>query len=66
MRMVLTQKTNMGIQASSPVVASAIHTDLSEAYNRVIRIKEEADIIIPLHAPEFLMKSRIPKSKCSV
>jgi hypothetical protein len=45
---------------SSPVIPSAIHTNLSEAYSSVIRIKEEADIIIPLHDPEFLAKSRIP------
>jgi N-acyl homoserine lactone hydrolase len=45
---------------SSPVIAPTIHTNLFEAYNSMVRIKEEADIIVPLHDPEFLMKSRIP------
>jgi len=56
-------RDNFGVpvgKMSSPVIPSAIHTNLSEAYSSVIRIKEEADIIVPLHDPEFLAKSRIP------
>jgi glyoxylase-like metal-dependent hydrolase (beta-lactamase superfamily II) len=45
---------------SSPVIAPAVHTNLFQAYDSMLRIKKEADIIVPLHDPEFLAKSRIP------
>lgn len=42
------------------VIPPAVHTNLFEAYDSLVRIKKEADIIVPLHDPEFLMKTRIP------
>jgi len=43
-----------------PVIAPAIHTDVFEAYDSLIRIKDMADIILPIHDPAFLMKNVIP------
>ena len=45
---------------SSTVIPPGVHTNLFDAYDSLVRIKEEADIIVPLHDPEFLMKSIIP------
>jgi N-acyl homoserine lactone hydrolase len=43
-----------------PVVAPGIHTNALQAYDSVLRVKQNADIIIPLHDIEFIGKSRIP------
>jgi N-acyl homoserine lactone hydrolase len=45
---------------SLPVIAPAVHTNLFQAYDSALRIKKEADIILPLHDPEFLARDRIP------
>lgn len=37
-----------------------IHTDVLEAYDSVLRVKQMAEIIIPLHEPSFLKVDRIP------
>lgn len=44
----------------SPVIAPGIHTDVLKAYDSLLRIKELADIIVPLHEPAFAQKQRIP------
>ena len=43
-----------------PVIAPAIHTNVFEAYDSLIRIKDLADIILPVHDPAFLTKNVIP------
>ena len=43
-----------------PVIAPAIHSDLFQAYDSLMRIKELADIILPIHEPAFLTRSVIP------
>ena len=43
-----------------PVVAPAIHTHLFEAYDSLMRIKDLADIILPIHEPAFLTKNVVP------
>ena len=45
---------------SRPIIIPGIHTDVLEVYDSVIRIKELADIIVPVHEPSFRNKSRIP------
>jgi N-acyl homoserine lactone hydrolase len=46
--------------ASYPVIAPGIHTDLFQAYESVLKVKEVADIIIPVHDPEMAGRERIP------
>lgn len=53
-------KTKVSPFASYPVIAPGIHTDLFEAYESVIRVKQVADIIIPLHDPDMAAKEQIP------
>jgi N-acyl homoserine lactone hydrolase len=36
-----------------PVIAPGVHLDAREAFASLLRIKNEADIVIPLHDPEF-------------
>ena len=36
-----------------PVIVPGVHTDLFDVFNSMMRIKKEADIVIPLHATEF-------------
>lgn len=43
-----------------PAIAPSIHSDLFQAYDSLFRIKELADIIIPIHDPEYLNKTSIP------
>jgi len=43
-----------------PLIIPGIHTNVLEAYDSVVRIKELADIIVPVHEPSFEKKSSIP------
>jgi N-acyl homoserine lactone hydrolase len=42
------------------VVAPGIHTDMLQAYDSVLRVKQLAKVIIPLHDPTFMQLDRIP------
>jgi len=46
--------------ASYPVIAPGIHTDLFRAYQSVLRVKEVADIVVPMHDPEMAERDQIP------
>jgi glyoxylase-like metal-dependent hydrolase (beta-lactamase superfamily II) len=43
-----------------PVIPPGIHLDAREAFDSLIRIKQEADIVVPLHDAEFALQSNIP------
>lgn len=43
-----------------PVIPTGIHIDPFKSYDSLIKIKNSADIIIPLHESEFLEVDRIP------
>jgi hypothetical protein len=49
------------LEKNAPVITPGMHTNALEAYDSVIRIKEMADIIIPIHEAEFQQKSCIPQ-----
>lgn len=49
-----------GLVPALPVIAPAIHINVLEAYESALRIKNTADIILPLHAPENRNKKSIP------
>jgi N-acyl homoserine lactone hydrolase len=53
-------KTKISPFASYPVIAPGIHTDLFKAYESVLKVKQVADIIIPLHDPEMALLEQIP------
>jgi len=53
-------KTKISPFASYPVIAPGIHTDLFQAYESVLRVKQIADIIIPLHDPDMALREQIP------
>jgi N-acyl homoserine lactone hydrolase len=53
-------KTKISPLASYPVIAPGIHTDLFQAYESVLKVKQVADIIIPLHDPEMALLEQIP------
>lgn len=42
------------------VVPPGIHTDMIQAYNSMVRVKREADIVIPFHDPDLTAMPRIP------
>jgi N-acyl homoserine lactone hydrolase len=46
--------------ASYPVIAPGIHADLFQAYQSVLKVKEVADIIVPVHDPEMAQRDQIP------
>ena len=46
--------------ATFPVIAPAIHTDLLQAYDSALKVKQLADIIIPLHDPDLALRHQIP------
>jgi len=53
-------KTKISPFASYPVIAPGIHTDLFQAYQSVLRVKQIADIIIPMHDPDMALREQIP------
>ena len=42
------------------VVAPGIHTNALQAYDSVLKVKQIADIVLPLHDAAFMNKDRIP------
>jgi glyoxylase-like metal-dependent hydrolase (beta-lactamase superfamily II) len=46
--------------AGYPVIAPGIHYDLISAYESVLKIKDHADIVIPMHEPELMEVRSIP------
>ena len=43
-----------------PVIPPGIHLDIVQAYDSVLKVKELADIVIPIHDSEFLGVDKIP------
>jgi len=55
------ETTNMlGTRELRPILTPGEHVNLFQAHDSVVRVKEMADIVIPLHDPEFLQKDSIP------
>jgi N-acyl homoserine lactone hydrolase len=52
-------KTKISPFASYPVIAPGIHRDLFQAYESVVKVKQIADIIIPLHEPDMALLEQI-------
>lgn len=52
------EKTNPFI--GSPVILPGIIMDAIKAYESILKIREKADIILPLHEPEILGLGKIP------
>lgn len=46
--------------ATYPVIAPGIHCDALQAYDSVLRVKQVADIIIPVHDPTMAAMDSIP------
>jgi hypothetical protein len=53
-------RTSVSPFATYPVIAPGIHSDLYQAYSSALKIKEIADIIIPVHDPEMALRKEIP------
>jgi len=53
-------KTRISPSASYPVIAPGIHTDLFQAYDSALKVKQVADIIIPMHDPDMALLEQIP------
>jgi N-acyl homoserine lactone hydrolase len=53
-------KTTISPFASYPVIVPGIHTDPFQAYESLLRIKQIADIIIPMHDPDMATLEQIP------
>jgi glyoxylase-like metal-dependent hydrolase (beta-lactamase superfamily II) len=43
------------------VAAAGLHTDCREVYDSALKVKQTADIIVPLHDPLFMETERIGK-----
>ncbi len=48
------------INKTTPVITPGIHTNPLDAYDSLLRIKEMADIVVPLHDPEYLQTAGVP------
>ena len=48
------------IRKLMPVIPPGIHLDAREAFDSLMRIKQEADIVVPLHDAEFALRETIP------
>lgn len=56
-------KPNEEIKKSIPIIVPGIHIDVLQAYNSMVRIREAADIIIPIHEPKFSNIEAIPSDE---
>ena len=54
------QENFQPVNAPTPVIAPGIHTNPLDAYDSVLKIKQMADIVVPLHDPVYLKKTSIP------
>ncbi len=43
----------------NPVITCGIHDDAMQCYDSMLRVKEAADIIIPIHDPELSTVDKI-------
>jgi glyoxylase-like metal-dependent hydrolase (beta-lactamase superfamily II) len=43
-----------------PIIIPTLHNDVFELYDSIAKVKDLADIIIPIHAPEFAKMKQIP------
>ncbi len=43
-----------------PVITPGLHIDIRQAYDSILRVKQAADIILPLHKCAFIDEDRIP------
>ncbi len=48
------------IRKYMPVITNGIHLDARQAFDSLLRVKREADIIITPHDPESASKDTIP------
>jgi glyoxylase-like metal-dependent hydrolase (beta-lactamase superfamily II) len=46
--------------STGPAIAPGVHIDLTEAYDSIQKIKQMADILLPLHDPAIGRQRRIP------
>jgi N-acyl homoserine lactone hydrolase len=46
--------------ASYPVIVPRIHTNLFQAYESVLRVKQMVDVIIPMHDSDMALLEQIP------
>jgi glyoxylase-like metal-dependent hydrolase (beta-lactamase superfamily II) len=46
--------------STGPAIAPGVHIDLTEAYDSIQKIKETADILLPLHDPSIGTRQSIP------
>ena len=44
----------------APVLIPGIHFDALQAFDSALRVKEIADIVVPLHEAEYVERDRIP------
>jgi hypothetical protein len=50
----------LNFPANAPIVASGVHTDAIAAFESALKIREMADILIPLHDISIGKLGRIP------
>ena len=48
------------VSKTMPVIAPGVHDNLFDAYDSVLKVKEMADIVVPLHDPVYWQKTSIP------
>lgn len=48
------------LAAIAPVLTPGIHLDMLEVFDSALRVKEIADIVVPLHEAEYIERDRIP------
>jgi glyoxylase-like metal-dependent hydrolase (beta-lactamase superfamily II) len=53
-------KETLSPMATYPAIAAGIHTDLFQAYESAVRLKEMGALIIPSHDPEMAFMNQIP------
>lgn len=50
---------------ASPIILPGIHIDPLKAYDSIMKVREMADIIIPIHSEKLLNMDTIPQDRFS-
>jgi hypothetical protein len=51
---------NKNFPSTGPAVAPGVHINLADAYDSIQKIKDMADILLPLHDPSIGSRKTIP------
>ena len=59
------KKNDKNFPSTGPAIAPGVHINLADAYDSIQKIKQIADLLLPLHDPSIGTRKTIPKNEVS-